>query len=315
MAKKSGKTVPSKPIQPRYKKLKLPINKRPKPAKRSKKLPNAWRLTRIATGILWQNKGLFIGITLVYGFLNAILAKGLSGGTDLSELKNALDQIATGHFGGLSSSLTIFAVLVGSAGNTSSATGGAYQLFLALIASLALIWAFRQVLAGSSVRIRDAYYRGMYPLVPFILVLLVVSLQLLPLVIGSTIYSVVIGSGLAPNLPEQLAWLLFYGFLASISLYLVSSSLFAIYIAALPDMTPMKALRSARELVRYRRWAVLRKILCLPIILLATAAVIMLPIIIWLTPLAQWVFFLLTMFSLTATHAYMYSLYRELLNE
>jgi hypothetical protein len=40
-----------------------------------------------------------------------------------------------------------------------------------------------------------------------------------------------------------------------------------------------------------------------------------LPIITWLTPLTQWVFFLLTMFSLVAVHAYMYTLYREMLNE
>lgn len=77
----------------------------------------------------------------------------------------------------------------------------------------------------------------------------------------------------------------------------------------------MKALRSARELVRYRRWTVLRKILFLPVVLLVAAAVVMVPIIIWLTPLAQWIFFLLTMFALVAVHAYMYNLYRELLNE
>jgi hypothetical protein len=41
----------------------------------------------------------------------------------------------------------------------------------------------------------------------------------------------------------------------------------------------------------------------------------MLPIIILLTSLAQWVFFLLTMFALVAVHAYMYTLYRELLND
>jgi hypothetical protein len=96
---------------------------------------------------------------------------------------------------------------------------------------------------------------------------------------------------------------------------MISSSLFALYIVTLPDMTPMKALRSARELVRHRRWTVLRKILCLPLILLVAGAVIMLPIIIVLTPLAQWVFFLLTMLALVAAHAYMYTLYRELLNE
>ena len=80
-------------------------------------------------------------------------------------------------------------------------------------------------------------------------------------------------------------------------------------------MTPIKALRSAKELVKGRRWLVLRKVLCLPIILITVAGIIMLPIIIIITPLAQYIFFILTMISLTAIHAYLYTLYRELINE
>jgi hypothetical protein len=339
MAKKSGKTAAKHtPIKAATKK---PISKKalakpepkaqagPRRLKRQKyqslrlqkqikypvKLPNVWRLSQAASRTLWQHKGLFIGITLVYGLLNVILAQGLSGSTNVSTLKHTLDQASTGHIDALASGLSIFALLVGSAGNNSSPTAGAYQLFLALIASLAIIWALRQMLAGARVRIRDAYYRGMYPLIPFILVLFVVGLQLLPLLIGSTVYSLVINNGIAVIFIEKLVWALLYGLLALLSLYMISSSLFALYIVTLPDMTPMKALRSARELVRYRRWTVLRKILCLPIILLVIAAIIMLPIIVWLTPLAQWVFFLLTMFSLVGVHAYMYTLYRELLNE
>ena len=184
-----------------------------------------------------------------------------------------------------------------------------------MITSLAVIWALRQVLAGVRVRVRDAYYLGMYPLIPFILVLLVIAVQLLPLVIGGTIYGIVISNGIAVYTVEKLAFALLFILLALLSLYMLSSSLFALYIVTLPDMTPMKALRSARELVRHRRWTVLRKILCLPIILLIVAAVIMVPIIIVLTPLAQWVFFVLTMFAVAAVHTYMYTLYRELLHE
>lgn len=280
------------------------------------RLPNIWRLTEAAAFTLWRNKRLFIGITIVYGLLNLILVQGLASGTDIGSLKHELSQVFTGHFDSLASGLSIFVVLIGSAGNGSSQTAGAYQLFLGLIASLALIWGLRQVLAGNTaIRIRDTYYRGMYPLVPFVLVLLVVGLQLLPLVIGSSLYNTVISNGIAVYAVEKLLWGLLFLLLALLTFYMISSSLFALYIVTLPDMTPLKALRSARELVRYRRWSVLRKILWLPVMLLLIAVIIMLPIIIWITPLAQWVFFILTMFSLTAVHAYMYTLYRELLNE
>lgn len=279
------------------------------------RLPSIWRLSKTAALVLWHNRKLFIGIGLVYGMLNVILAQGLAGGTNVSELKDTLDEIITGNLAFLASGLTIFVSMVGTAGNTTSQTAGAYQVFLALIGSLAVIWALRQVNASIVPRIREAYYRGMYPLVPFVLVLMVIGLQLIPLMIGASLYRLVVSEGIAVYAVEKLAWALLYGSLSLLTLYMITSSVFALYIVTLPDMTPMKALRSARELVRFRRWTVLRKILALPLILLLVAALIMLPIILILTPIAQYAFFLLTMFALVAVHAYMYTLYRELLNE
>ncbi len=308
MANKTGK--PRRLKRPKYKSLRLQRR-----IKHHIKLPSVYRITKQAFRTVWRQKALFIGITLIYGVLNLILVQGIAGSTDTATLKEGLDQIFTGNLGGLVSSLSIFSIMLSSAGNSTSQTAGAYQMFLALTGSLAMIWALREVLAGKNVRIRDAYYRGMYPLVPFILIMLVIALQLIPLVVGSGLYSIVVNNGIAVLFVEKFLWAMLYGLLGLLTLYMLSSSVFALYIITLPDMTPVKALRSARELVRYRRWTVLRKILCLPIILLVTAAIIMVPIIIWLTPLAQWVFFILTMFALLAIHSYMYTLYRELLND
>lgn len=290
-----------------------------KPKKSVKKhhvaLPNVWRLSRQAAAALWNHKKLFIGLTIIYGLLNLVLVQGLASNTDVSGLKNEFNQVFKGDLGQVATSLSIFATLVGSAGNGSSDTAGAYQLFLVLLASLAIIWALRQTQAGAVIRVRDAYYKGIYPLVPFILVLLAIGLQLLPLIIGTGLYSLVIANGIATVAAEKICWALLAILLALLSFYMISSSLFALYIVTLPDMTPMKALRSARQLVRFRRWTVLRKVLFLPVALLVAAAIIMVPIIIFLTPVAQWIFFILTMLALVAVHSYMYSLYRELLNE
>ena len=305
------RVTPRRLKQPKYKTL--------RPHKRIKhptKLTNVWQLTRRTALMLWKHKKLFIGITLVYGVLNLVLVQGLSGGVDVSSLKHSVSQVFKGHLSGLASSLSVFVLLVGSAGSSTTPTGSVYQLFLALMASLALIWTLRQVLAGATgLRIRDAYYNGMYPFVPFILILLLIGVQLVPLIVGSVVYGTIVTNGIAVYAIEKVLWALFYALLALLSLYMITSSLFALYIVTLPDMTPMKALKSARELVRYRRWTVLRKILWLPLVLLIIAAVIMLPVIVWLAPAAKWVFFLLTLSSLPAVHAYMYTLYRELLNE
>ncbi len=332
MAKRSGKTAPTK-ASPKKASVQRPKTSEPAGPRRPKqtnyksfrlhkrvkhfvRLPNVWRLTKTAAHTLWAHKKLFIGITLVYGVLNLIFVQGItSGAGDVNSLKDTLNQAFNGHLAGLASSLGVFTLLVGSAGNASNGTAGAYQLFLALIASLAMIWTLRQVFAETIPRVRDGYYKGIYPLVPFVLVLAVIGLQLLPWLVGASLYSLVINNGIAVYFVEKFLWALLYALLALLSAYMVSSSVFALYIVTLPDMTPMKALRSARELVRHRRWTVLRKVLALPVVLLLVAAVIMVPIIIWLTPLAQWVFFLLTMAALLAVHAYMYTLYRELLNE
>lgn len=303
------RTKPRRLKQPTYKSFKLQ-----KSIKHPVRLPSVLKLTRLAFNTVWQHKKLFIGITVIYGLLNLIFVRGIAGGTDLASVKESFDAVFSGNFASLASGLGVFVTLVSSSGNASSDTAGAYQTFLGLIASLAVIWALRQIMAGSNIRIRDAYYQGMYPLIPFILVLVIIGLQMIPLLAGLAIYSALVSAGVAVG-GAQFAWLIFCMLLSLLSLYMITSSLFALYIVTLPDMTPLKALRSARELVRYRRWTVLRKVLWLPFFLLIVAAVIMLPIIIWITGLAQWVFFALTMFALLAAHAYIYTLYRELLNE
>lgn len=316
---KPSKTAAQKPVSktvPKGRRLKTSKYKTLRLSKRiqhPQKLPSAWKISKQAAKLLWQHRKLIIGITLIYGVLNIILVRGFSGGTDVSGLKNDLSQIFSGNWGHLASSLTVFALLVTSAGNTTSSTGGTYQLLLVLIISLAIIWTLRQVLAGNKVRVRDGFYRGMYPFIPFVLVVLVIGLQLIPLLIGSTLYSTVINNGIAVFAVEKFFWGLLFFLLALLSLYMICSSIFALYIVTLPDMTPMKALRSARELVRLRRWTVLRKVIFLPIILLIVAAIIMIPIIAFITPAAQWLFFILTMLAVVAVHAYMYTLYRELL--
>jgi hypothetical protein len=321
MAKKSGKSAKADKVKRKLLKQKITAataktaGEDAGAPKQLPRLPSAWRLTRAACITLWRQRKLFIGITLIYGLLNLVLVRGLASTTDVGSLKHSLNQAFSGDLGSVASSLGVFAVLVGSAGNGSSQTAGAYQLFLGLITSLAVIWALRQVLAGKPPRIRDAYYLGMYPLIPFILVLIIIGLQLLPLLIGSTLYSVVITNGIAVTVIEKLLCAAIFIALALLSLYWLSSSIFALYIVTLPDMAPLKALRSAKDLVRGRRWAVLRKLLFLPVILLVAAAIIMIPIILVVTPAAQWIFFVLTMFGLVAIHAYIYTFYRELLNE
>lgn len=275
-----------------------------------KRIASAFRLLKSSFEILGKNWKLFAGIALLYGALNMLLVQGFGTSANLGQVKESFD----GTFGGgrLATGTGLFAYMLGTSGG-GSAGASAYQLVLLVIFSLAVIWTLRQVYANHDVRVRDGLYKGMGALVPFVLVLLVIGAELLPLAIGGAVWEALMSSGVAIAAGEQLLWAGLFFVLTVVSLYLVTSSIFALYIVTLPDMTPMQALRSARQLVKGRRWGVMRKLLFLPIALLLLAAVITIPFILYLTPLAPWVFLILTVLLLPLVHSYFYGLYRELI--
>jgi hypothetical protein len=276
-------------------------------------LPSAWRLFVETLKVIKREWKLFLGIMVIFGLLTMILVRGFTLGTDLTAVKQTLTQTTeTANPSQVLTGTALFAYLVGSSGNTSSEAAGVFQVFLGVIVSLALIWAFRQVYANNKIRVRDAFYRGMYPLVPFIIIFFVMLLQLVPLLAGGFMYAII---GASPSITdvELMLWGLVFFLLALLSLYMLTSSVIALYIVGLPDMPPLTALRSARELVRYRRWTILRKIVFLPFILMICAAIIVVPLIILLPAVAMWAFFAVSMAMLPILHGYMYRLYRELL--
>jgi len=276
-------------------------------------LPKARKLFTATWRQLWSHKKLFGGIVLTYGLLNLLFVRGLSGSTDLTSLKDSLDGVLQGVGGKIASTTTSFVYLLASSGSGNTDASGVYQSILLVLCSLAFIWALRQVLADHTVRVRDSFYKGMYPLVPFLLVFLLIGVQLLPLAVGGGLYSTVIGNGIAVHAWEKALWLVLFIGLGLWSLRMITASMFALYIVTLPDMTPLRAYRSARQLVYGRRLYLWRKLIFLPMVLLVLAAVVEIPLILWATPLAAWVFFLLSMLALPVIHGYLYNLYREML--
>jgi hypothetical protein len=308
--KKNEATEPRQLRTPKYKAFRLQKRiKSPHP-----KLPNGFRLFGRAIKILARNWKFFGGIILIYAILNVIFVTGLSAGGSITALKHSLDSSTQSQGPNFGTATTLFTYMLGNPGSASGTATGGYQIVLLVMASLAMIWGLRQAYArDKTARIRDAYYLGMYPMVPFLLIIFVIGLQFVPVALGATLYSTAVAGGVAVLTLEKVAWGLLFFFLAVLSLYLVCSSIFALYIATLQNMTPVKALRSAKRLVQYRRWSIMRKIILLPIIFMVVATVIMLPVILFLSPAAPWIFFALTMLAIAVTHSYIYTLYRELL--
>jgi hypothetical protein len=150
-------------------------------------------------------------------------------------------------------------------------------------------------------------------LVPFLLVIAVIIIQLLPVTIGATVLAAVSTSVFTGTAAASIVSTIAFILLAAWSIYMVSASVFALYIVTLPDIQPRQALRSAKDLVKFRRLAVIRKVFFLPLFILLAMGVIIIPLILYASAVVPTAFYLLSMLSILFVHAYLYSLYRGLI--
>lgn len=276
----------------------------------NKKLPGIVRLISLSLEPIRKNKKLFLGFIFLQFILSIIFVVGVDSIFNFLTVKNELEEGFGGAEGHYAQSFALMGYVIGLG---AEGTGSSFQLFITLIFSLAIIWSIRQVLAGEYIRLKQAFYEGMYPFIPFLAVLLVIGLQLLPLTIGNFLLTAVISGGIAVTFAEQFIWWVLFVFLALLSLYMVLSSIFALYIVTLPGMTPIKALRSARDLVLHRRISVGLRLLGLPAVGILAYIAVLLPLILVLPILVVPIFALLGSFGLFFVHSYIYNLYRELL--
>ncbi len=269
----------------------------------------SWQVFK-TLGRFWKPLG---GIILVYLILNILFASGISSlNSTVASIKADLNNSGI-HAHPLLAGTTGFLVLATSAGTSSSSAGSILQVVLIIVESLAIIWALRHLLAGKPVAIKQAYYSATAPLIPFLLVLLILIIQLLPLSVGALAVGSIISSLGTISAAWTVLLCLILVLLAGWSFYMLSSSIFGLYVVTLPDMKPLAAMRSAKNLVRFRRWLVLRRILFLPIIVLVLMGVMLIPLILYATSFVAPVFFVLGALALLFAHTYLYSLYRELL--
>lgn len=272
-------------------------------------------LSTRAIKLLWNNRFLFGSLTAIYAFLSLVLVRGFTSTLDVNAIKEALNSLVGGDLAGVTVTASLFGIVLGTLGTVGTSSGSTYQSFLLIVMSLATIWALRSTTSGQVVRVRDTFYKGLYPLAVFLIVLMAIGVQLLPLAVGSWLYGILVGGGIAVTLVEKAVCVVLLGLFAILSFYMVTSSLFALFISTIPDMTPMRALKSARQLVLHRRWQVLSRIVGLLFVLPLLSAAVMLPFIILVPVIAEWVFFILSMLGAIFILTYMYLLYKELLNE
>ena len=275
-------------------------------------LPSWLAIGKKAVRLLLANARPMTWFLVVYGLLFLVFVRGIVAPLDIDSIRAQIETY-TGSSASLSDNVTIMGLLINSSLGASGDVSAMYQMIFVTTSALALIWLFRQQQAGNKVSLKEAYYRGMYPLVPFLLVGAVIVLQAIPVAVGNALYGSVIRGGLAVTFVEQLFWFLLFLLTIILSLYLISSSLIALYVVTLPEMTPKTALVEARKLVLHRRINVLLKIIALVLLMGAIYVAVIFPALLTSALLAQILFFILTILALPFVVAYLFVLYRELL--
>ncbi len=253
------------------------------------------------------NKRIFFGLVVAYFILQVIFSQGLG----------------NGQFGGLSDRLkhnnssqviNNFGNVVGNSGSSGSSSGTTMQVFLFILVSLAAIWVLRQIFGGNSVTsVKKTFYESTGQLVPFILILALILLQLLPLLISSALFSIAYTAGIISNGFEFFVWALIFVLASWWSLYMLCASLIALYAVTVPGAAPMAALRGAQKLVKYRRHRVMLRLVLYPIVAVIILAAIVIPVIIIWSAAATAVTLVINSSLLILAHIYFYHLYQDLL--
>lgn len=284
-----------------------------KQVKINRTLPPYKQLISEPVRLILKNKKLFVTLTLIYSVLVFVFVKGFGSTFDFASTNNQISDYLGDKSKSLGSSVALFEHLIGKSSATDVGNSGILQILITFIMVLATIWLCRELFAGNKPKVKHGFYKGMYPIVPFFLVLVVLAIQLIPLAVGNFLVSTVFGNGLAVTSIEKLLWVSIYICLTVLSIYMISSSIFALLIVTLQDVYPMQALRSARDLVLHRRIGIIGRLAVLVIVWIVFILIIIFPLVVLLPVVAEPALLIVSAFGLVFSTTYIYNLYRKLL--
>ena len=199
----------------------------------------------------------------------------------------------------------------------------AATFIIVAVAWLSLIFIARRVYSGNQLRLRDAIYSAGTPLVPMMVLLVAVLVQLLPLALVLISYSAITGAGYINQgvaIENMAAWCVILAVLV-LTIYWMVTSLLTLVSVTIPGLYPMRAYYETSIQVAGRRVKILFRILMMFLSLLALWALVLIPTVLLDSilkpktfPVVQLVVSLLAAISCTWVSAYMYVLYRRILD-
>lgn len=295
---------------------------------RSLKLPGYFAFTNYVRKTLWNHRKTFLLLALIYAVLTALMV-GIASQDSFNTLTDTLRTTSGGLFvGGWGeigkASLLFLTAATGGLSQNLTDVQQIYAVIIILLTWLTSVWLLRNILAGHKVKIRDGLYNAGAPILSTFLVALLLIVQLLPFALALIGYSAASTSGLLTNGVEAMLFWLATGLLTVLSLYWITSTMFALVIVTLPGMYPFQAIKTAGDLVVGRRLRILLRLLWLITSVLIAWAIVMIPLIlldswfksIWLViswlPTVPVVLLALSALTVIWVSSYIYLLYRKM---
>jgi hypothetical protein len=298
---------------------------------RSLKLPGYIAFTHYVNKTVWKYRKLLVLMILLYAALTAALI-GIGSQQTYGELLSILRETGQDAVGGEADQFGQAALVFVSVA-TSGLTGNltevqqVYAGLLFLLTWLTTVWLLRARLAGHAVKLRDALYNAGGPIVATTLIGFLFIVQLLPIAIATIGYSAASTSGLLDGGVEAMLFWIAAGLLSVLSLYWITATFFALIIVTLPGMYPVRALRTAGDMVVGRRLRLLLRFIWMAVVLSLVWALILIPMILfdgWLkglipaidaAPIIPITLLLLSSVSIVWSACYTYLLYRKVVED
>ncbi|MBR3415034.1 hypothetical protein IKG73_03440 [Candidatus Saccharibacteria bacterium] len=280
---------------------------------------------------VFKNWRLFLPLVLLIVILNIVLV-GLMSEATYTQFQDTLDESLAGLKEGQVNQVARAGLLLISTVTTGGLTQGAsevqqvFGLLLFIILWLVTIYILRHRLAGHNLKLRDALYNALTPLLSTLVIALIILVELIPIAIVVITYSAAVQTDFLATPFYALVFFIFAALLILLSVYLVSSSLLALIAVSAPGLYPLVAIRTANDLASGRRIRWIIRVLFLFFIFAVVWVVIMLPLILldlWLKDLWSWtegvpfiplMLQIMTVFSSVYMTAYLYLFYRHMLN-
>lgn len=300
---------------------------------RKTELPSLTSQASAAFKMFFKFWKIFLPLLLIFVGLYIFLIGAMSENT-LADVKANVEQtnkdVADGKIGTVGKAgLTLLGIISTGGLTTMNDAQIVIAVLLFTIIWLVTIYLARHLLAGhQEIKMRDGFYSALSPLVSTLVVGLIIFLEAIPIMLTIIVFQVALTTEFLSTPFYALLFFMFAALMITLSLYLLSSSFFAIIVVSAPGLYPLTAVRMAKNLIMGRRLRFLIRVFYLVIIVALIYLLLLMPAIIldgvlkvqfaWLAeskfPFVAIIQLTITVFIFIYLSIYFYLFYRALLD-